>query len=588
MKKLLLLCAIMLATVGVRAQDINLLDQTAPAEFDMYSRPAEGVYAIKVMSKGYTGWMYNEGATYRMTTNATLSSLPKTYLWKVTHLDGDNLGSFTLTCLNNDVPLTAQKNSHNIYNTESDAVVAILKGERNWNVETFEGINIYQRNYSADQMTHKGDGTKPYLHTNDGDNNSFRYLGYWVGGFNSNASEGTACVFQFYPYAKEFVSEWKETNSQFLGYVGGYPTSSAEDFNNVTDYAEMLAFQAENEILGIDPDKYYRLVCVSPKTGNNGDTNYNTLTFDGTSNLVTAPEDNSKVSQIFKFEPVDDADGKYMLVSPNTGLYLNKINQGDYRSALVAKGDACKLEIIAHAGVICQYKLHNSESHDKHCLFAENHPGERVPYACSGWDDGADSPSAWYLKVVDKLNFVIGSAGWATTHLPFDVVMPETVKAYAVESTTSASATLTQKEDIPAGQGAILEGGEGTHTFTIATASTNWSENKLFGTNVDQQVTGPAYVLSMPEGEKVGLYPAKLTNGQFKNNANKAYLPASAVASDARFLVFSFGDDVETGITETENENVKTENGEVYDLSGRRVQGAQKGIFIVNGKKVVR
>lgn len=585
MRKLLLLCAIMFSTIGAWAQDISLL-QTAPVDFDQYSRPAEGVYAIKVMSKNYTGWMYNEGATYRMTTNATLSSLPKTYLWKVKHLDGDNLGSFTLTCLNNDVPLTAQKNSHNIYNTEPDAVVAILKGERNWNVETFEGINIYQRNYSAEQMTKPGDGTKPYLHTNDGDN-SFRYLGYWVGGFNSNASTGTACVFQFYPYAKEFVSEWKETNSQFLGYVGGYPTSSAEDLNNVTDYAEMLAFQAENEMLGIDSDKYYRLVCKSPKD-NGGDSNYNTLTFDGTSNLVTAPEDSSKVSQIFKFEPVPGADGKYLLVSPNTGLYLNKINQGTYRSALVGKEDACKLEIIAHAGVICQYKLHNSESNDnKHCLFAENHPGERVPYACSGWDDGADSPSAWYLKVVDKLNFVIGSAGWATTHLPFDVVMPETVKAYAVESTSAESATLTQKDDIPAGEGAILEG-QGTHTLTIAKASSDWTENKLEGTNVDLQVTGPAYVLSMPEGKKVGLYSAQLTNGQFKNNANKAYLPASAVASDARFLVFSFGDDMETGITETENENVKTENGEVYDLSGRRVLGVQKGIFIVNGKKVVR
>lgn len=40
-----------------------------------------------------------------------------------------------------------------------------------------------------------------------------------------------------------------------------------------------------------------------------------------------------------------------------------------------------------------------------------------------------------------------------------------------------------------------------------------------------------------------------------------------------------------TGIIETENEEVKTET---YDLSGRRVQNAQKGIFIVNGKKVVK
>ena len=42
----------------------------------------------------------------------------------------------------------------------------------------------------------------------------------------------------------------------------------------------------------------------------------------------------------------------------------------------------------------------------------------------------------------------------------------------------------------------------------------------------------------------------------------------------------------ETGIFETENAKVKTEN--YYDLTGRRVQKAQKGIFVVNGKKVVK
>ena len=51
MRKFLLLCSMMLIAVGAWAQDINLLDQTAPVEFDMYNRPAEGVYAIKVMSK---------------------------------------------------------------------------------------------------------------------------------------------------------------------------------------------------------------------------------------------------------------------------------------------------------------------------------------------------------------------------------------------------------------------------------------------------------------------------------------------------------------------------------------------------------
>ena len=136
------------------------------------------------------------------------------------------------------------------------------------------------------------------------------------------------------------------------------------------------------------------------------------------------------------------------------------------------------------------------------------------------------------------------------------------------------------------------------------------AENGLSGTFESSYIEDDAYVLSKPtiDGivQEVGLYKADKNfyenNGtwtkdttigttigtHFLNNGFKAYLPASEAASDARFLVFSFGDDIETGITETENGNVKTENDEVYDLSGRRVQGTQKGIFIVNGKKVVR
>ena len=64
----------------------------------------------------------------------------------------------------------------------------------------------------------------------------------------------------------------------------------------------------------------------------------------------------------------------------------------------------------------------------------------------------------------------------------------------------------------------------------------------------------------------------------------KAYLPVNAGAG-ARFLSFDFG-------TETAIDELKAENGnqktETFDLAGRRVQNAQRGIFIVNGKKVVK
>jgi hypothetical protein len=75
-------------------------------------------------------------------------------------------------------------------------------------------------------------------------------------------------------------------------------------------------------------------------------------------------------------------------------------------------------------------------------------------------------------------------------------------------------------------------------------------------------------------------------NTAFLNNGFKAYLPASVFTAGARFLVFDFGG-TETAIEgiEGENGNVKTE---IYDLAGRRVQNAQKGVFVVNGKVVIK
>ena len=212
-----------------------------------------------------------------------------------------------------------------------------------------------------------------------------------------------------------------------------------------------------------------------------------------------------------------------------------------------------------------------------------------------------ESNETWYIIPATAIDITIGEAGYATTYLPFDVTLPNTVKAYAVNDIKGEYAKMEEKTDIPANTGAILEG-EGTHTLTIAEAASDWTGNLLKGTNVPTNIAEKAYVLSMPEGESVGFYAAEInvstdttndgeegaeddTFEAFKNNANKAYLPASAVTGNARFISFDFG--TETAIDELkgENGNVKTV---IYDLSGRRVQGAQKGIFIVNGKKVVK
>jgi len=72
-------------------------------------------------------------------------------------------------------------------------------------------------------------------------------------------------------------------------------------------------------------------------------------------------------------------------------------------------------------------------------------------------------------------------------------------------------------------------------------------------------------------------------------NKGSIYCVTRADQYAARLNVIWPADDAEaeaTAIQKVENEN--TENGEVYNLQGVRVKNAQKGIFIQNGKKVVR
>lgn len=194
----------------------------------------------------------------------------------------------------------------------------------------------------------------------------------------------------------------------------------------------------------------------------------------------------------------------------------------------------------------------------------------------------------WTIEEVTTLPVTITSAGYATFFAPVAVEIPEGVEAYYTEEVDGNAVMLTAIETgvIPANEGVILKGEANTYNFNITADAAAVAGNKLAGTCAAEYVSVDAYVLSKVDGV-VGMYKAlknQQSNTSWLNNGFKAYLPATA-GGEARFLVFNFG--TETGIDELkgENGNVKAE---IYDLSGRRVQNAQKGLYIVNGKKVVR
>ena len=196
---------------------------------------------------------------------------------------------------------------------------------------------------------------------------------------------------------------------------------------------------------------------------------------------------------------------------------------------------------------------------------------------------GSNDAGSTFIPVEYVETDVDFTIDYATLFLDYQAYIPEGVKAYVVSSTTADKAMMTEIEGIiPANTGVVLKattGAECKFANAIGTAAAV-EANLLNGTTETVKVEGPAYVLANVEGE-VGFYQAKLDGeGKFQNNANKAYLP---VTSEARFISFDFG-------TETAIESVESveNNAVVYDLAGRRVQKAQKGLYIVNGKVVIK
>jgi hypothetical protein len=218
----------------------------------------------------------------------------------------------------------------------------------------------------------------------------------------------------------------------------------------------------------------------------------------------------------------------------------------------------------------------------------------------------ASAPWSGFGSIValpGQYSLTVSSVGYATLYLDFNAEIPEGVKAYIAKEVVDSRLKMERVEGVlPANTGVIIMAEEGTYAFVESDETPAVIEkNLLKGTVEKTEITAEAntsyYVLSAPDGA-VAMYLALLTDNKFWNNANKAYLPInygdlgifddevdSSVEQLSRKFSFDFG--YETGINElkTENGNVKTA---VYDLSGRRVQNATKGIYIQNGKKFIK
>lgn len=187
----------------------------------------------------------------------------------------------------------------------------------------------------------------------------------------------------------------------------------------------------------------------------------------------------------------------------------------------------------------------------------------------------------WSSRFVSK---TITAAGWATYFsdkaLDFSSSITNLTKAYIITGHSGATLTLSPIiTTIPANTGILLEG-EGEVLIPVTgSSSTDVSANILKGvTSATVETAGSIYVL-MNETAGVGFYK---NNNDFTVGANTAYIDATDLAGARSFYLF---EDDATAIEAVKAQNV--ENGQFFNLAGQRVAQPTKGLYIVNGKKVI-
>lgn len=266
----------------------------------------------------------------------------------------------------------------------------------------------------------------------------------------------------------------------------------------------------------------------------------------------------------------------------NGQFYVKNVKTGRYAQACSATAEVPVLmgtEPVAYVVLNCSDK----EGQDCFGLTSADQANTSFTDGCIGWNwrednivqtfaaaSGTNHRSFWKFTELEPQ--AITTSSYATYCANEDVLVLG-AQAYTA-SVKGSYVSLNEVNDVPAGSAVVLKG----NLFaTIAkTANSDMTSNDLLpstGITAD----GTQYVLADNEGT-IGFYKAAPgTNIP----AGKAY-----ITSTAGIKAFYFEGNNPTDIKAIPNENPNVEN--IYNLAGQRLNKMQKGINIVNGKKILK
>ena len=195
---------------------------------------------------------------------------------------------------------------------------------------------------------------------------------------------------------------------------------------------------------------------------------------------------------------------------------------------------------------------------------------------------------------------------WNTLCLPFDVTIANspladaTVRKLTASSSNLTGTTLTlnfenEETTMTAGTPYIIKWASdeslvnpvftGVTINADASTEVNFDGGKFVGQYNPQTWTEEnKSILFLGSENKLNWPKPSATKNPFLGTF-RAYFELND-GKEARSFVLNFGDGETTGIAEIQNSESRIQNS-IYDLQGRKVQKPGRGLYIVNGKKVV-
>lgn len=449
---------------------------------------------------------------------------------------------------------------------------------------TSEMFEITNQTFCYGVIKNTSGGDYAYAHINS----SNKLVG-WVAG-----ADASQWIIESYSLKGDLAELISQTNAKFGSSVGLYASTSelanavAEgqalvDSETATDEQIEAAISAINSnipsALILNTPQKGKFYCFrNPKTG---------AWLSGGSSTVTKQTTKDDVAAVFYVGENNE------LLSYKGGMYYD-CNAKDFAAVGVSREGV--FEVAVGGPLVNTFTYKNNGKY--------MYGGYAGTALDRGDAPGSDNGYNWIMEEVTWLPIPMRTEegyGYASLYSPVQLGLGygnnDRVEVYTVESVNTDYVSLKKESCVPANTGVILKyltGLTNGCVYLPVQATSITGVSKLSGSLADELVTDDAYVLSKPDDETIGLYRAmknqtsSTANDSWLNNGFRAYLPASALPGTgaARMLTFDFG--TETAIEGVEAAEAIPAGAAIYDLSGRRVQKTQKGLYIVNGKVVIK